>query len=122
MSIIETKFFEIRDRHTYIGAIAQSFDLTDFPKPDENTAERYILSRGGFGGGRYVILTKLSPAVEAQYDPFSWSGSPRTMPTAHQYIEQNWAALSSGEVIDVEFILGETTEKKTSERLQLVTL
>lgn len=122
MSIMETKFFEIRDRGTFIGVVAQSFDLREIPKPDENIAERFILKRGGFGGSRFVILTKISPEIESQYDSFSWSGSPRTMPTAHQHIEKHWSALTSGDVIDVQYILGETTEKKTSERLEGVVI
>jgi hypothetical protein len=42
------------------------------------------------------------------------------MVEAHRYIEENWNALSDGDVIDVEFILGETKEKKISERYETV--
>gem|GEM_PF-2943358 len=51
------------------------------------------------------------------YDPYDWSGTPRTYREAHKYIKQNWGILESGDVIDVEFILGETDTCKISERL-----
>jgi len=38
------------------------------------------------------------------------------MTVAHAYIEKNFHNLNSGDVIDVEFILGETDKPKTSER------
>lgn len=112
--MIETKCFEIRDRHTYIGAIAQSFD----PDALLDDGERSIIRRSGYRGRRYVLLTKLVGDIETQYDSHSWGGSARTMPEAHRHIEQHWSELASGDVIDVEFILGESTAKKTSERLE----
>ena len=39
------------------------------------------------------------------------------MPNAHCYIERKWRELKDGDVIDVEFILGETTSIKISERI-----
>lgn len=38
------------------------------------------------------------------------------MQVAHDFITKNYDTLQSGEVIDVEFILGETTTKKKSDR------
>jgi hypothetical protein len=37
------------------------------------------------------------------------------MGTAHAHILQNWHSLTSGDVIDVEFILGESKQPKESE-------
>jgi hypothetical protein len=34
---------------------------------------------------------------------------------AHRYIEQTFSQLKSGDLIDVQFIIGETTEPKVSE-------
>ena len=39
------------------------------------------------------------------------------MATAHDHIVKNWVTLEDGDVIDVEFILGETKVKKVSERI-----
>jgi hypothetical protein len=47
-------------------------------------------------------------------DAYHWGD--RTMQTAHIYIDEHFAELNDGDVIDVEFILGESTEKKISER------
>jgi hypothetical protein len=50
------------------------------------------------------------------YDPYSWAGGARTMPTAHDYITKNFDTLKSGAVIDVEFITGETNTPRPSDR------
>ncbi|KKL90716.1 hypothetical protein LCGC14_1901950, partial [marine sediment metagenome] len=44
---------------------------------------------------------------------------PRTVAEAHRYVAAHWDELKSGDVIDVEFVLDETTEKKVSERLRV---
>jgi hypothetical protein len=48
-------------------------------------------------------------------DPHDWGS--RTMPVARNHIIDHFEALSDGDVVDVEHILGETTEPKVSERL-----
>ena len=52
------------------------------------------------------------------YDCYGWPSNPRTYQVAHNYIATHWSALSDGDVIDVEFILGETDTRKTSERYE----
>lgn len=47
-------------------------------------------------------------------DPFYWREIRKQV--AHSYIIDNWDTLRDGDVIDVEFILGEKREKKVSER------
>jgi len=87
-------------------------------------AERYLLARSGYGRNPElnpepcVVLCRMECAGvdrNASYDSHAWGG--RTFPVAHNYIIENFDALNSGDVIDVEFILGETTTKKLSERL-----
>lgn len=85
-------------------------------------AEYYLLRRAGFDPSlqnpSHVILCKLECSGvgrNATYDPFAWGG--RTYPVAHQHIINHFDELSSGSVIDVEFILGETTQPKQSERI-----
>jgi hypothetical protein len=108
MPSIETKLLEIRDHHTLIPALATRIDPDRF---DAN--ERYLFGRVGFSGDNYVLLTNLDP-VTTQYDSFSW-GSARTMGNAHRFIKAHWDELKNGDVVDVEFILGETTEPKRNE-------
>lgn len=102
------KVLEIRDRATFIPVLAV---LIDVKAADD--ASRYLLRRAGFGEYPFVLLTKLN-AVESQYNPYEWGG--RTMPAAHDYIEKHWSELVSGDVVDVEYILGETSRPKRSER------
>lgn len=103
------KFFEVRDRATFIPvmAIKMSYDAT-------NIKEEFLISRGGFGRDNpSVILIRLSDS-QASHDPYEWTGS-RTMHVAHLEISDKFDQLQSGELIDVEFILGEKKEKKKSE-------
>lgn len=58
----------------------------------------------------------------ATYSPVNWAVlglGGRTMETAHKWIIQNFSGLQDGDVVDVEFILGETSTKKVSERLEV---
>lgn len=108
---MNVKLFEIRDRGTYIAAIAIQL-------ASRNEAERFMLSRSGYGKhpkdhSRYIMLARLEGG-KITYDAFAW-GDTRTMPAAHNYINQHWDELLTGSVIDVEYILGETKEPKVSE-------
>lgn len=110
------KLFEVRDEGTTMPVIAL--------KPDPRTeAERWNWARGGYGiepeGQRdYVLLGPLHGGEGMLVcDPYKHPGRARTLPTAHAHIIQNWPYLQSGDVIDVQFILGETTEAKVSERV-----
>jgi hypothetical protein len=104
------KFIEIRDRMTFIAAMAVRL-------APASEAERYLASRSGFGidpaeQAGYVMLTKLCDP-RSEWDPFAWSD--RTMTTAHAYVQERWDELESGAVVDVEFIRGETKAPKRSE-------
>ena len=118
-----TKAFEIRDGGTFIPVIAirmtPSTDSFDW----QEEAERYLLRRAGFGfESPSVILCRMESAGtdrNASYDPYAWGG--RTYPVAHNYIVEHFDELESGAVIDVEFILGETTQPKHSERVESFT-
>lgn len=101
-----TKILEVRDKATFIPVLA----LRLLPEVE---AEEYLCHRAGFGRTKYILLTRLYMPSEMNYDPHAWPN--RTMKTAHLYIKENWDWLVSGDVIDVEFILGETKVKKLSE-------
>jgi hypothetical protein len=109
---MEIKTFEIRDRATFIPVIAIK------PGP-RNEAERYLWGRAGYGTSaenqsNYVLVSRIGgEANTLTYDTF-WAN--RTMSTAHQYIKDNWDILVNGQVIDVEYILGETKRPKASEQ------
>jgi len=102
------KFLEVRDIATFIPMIAIDCSLTG------NLSEDYLLERAGYGEHRCILFTRLDGGRNAEYDPYEWRN--RTYAVAHQHIIDNWDELTSGDVIDVEFILRETKEKKRSER------
>ena len=116
---MEIKLLEIRDRATFIPAMAIHLR-------NRTPSEFFLLRRAGYSaeqiGGReedvepYIILCTLT-GTEANYDPFEWRNQ-RTMGTAHRYIIEHWKELESGQVVDVEFVLGETTTPKMSEQAE----
>ena len=102
-----TKLFEVRDRGTFIPVIAIKVSH-DTPK------EHYLLARSGYTEERnYVLLARLQGSTEMNYDPYEWGN--RTMQQAHHHITEHFDELEPGAVIDVEFILGETSSPKRSE-------
>ena len=109
---MQTKILEIRDRATFIPAMAIKLE-------SENEGQRYLLRRAGYSTEfSDVILVKLE-GCDATYDPYKWGCGARTMQAAHLWIRENYDALSDGEVIDVEFILSETDKPKLSERIEM---
>lgn len=104
-----TKLFEIRDKATFIPIMA-TLTFT------HNNEQRYLLERAGYLlGNEQVILTRIEGGIgKSSCYPYDWSN--RTMQVAHEYISKKFNILNDGDVIDVEFILGETKEKKISER------
>jgi hypothetical protein len=109
---METKLLEIRDRATFIATFAVNMNAA-------SPEERYLLRREGYtcSGLPNIAIAKLGANIDDRFcnDPFAWGG--RTFPVAHRYIIEHWDELKNGDVIDVEFILGETTTKKVSERV-----
>lgn len=107
---METKLFELRDRGTFIPVMALRLG-------SDNEGERYLLSRAGYGKDNrtqqtYVLFGRIGPEpVRLEYSHY---GS-RTFSTAYKYVQENWEELKSGQVIDVEFIKGETEAPKESE-------
>ena len=108
--MITTKFFEIRDRGTFIPAMATMLSGSC----GKNVEERYLLHRAGYGGN-CLLLTHMG-TCESHCDVNDWT-SGRTMRKAYLHIYLNWDSLESGSVIDIEAILGETSTPKLSERL-----
>lgn len=106
---MKIKLFELRDRATFIPIFA--FEASKYSGTEE---ENYLLGRAGYGGS-CIVVGRLDCYGKFCYEP-GWND--RTFDIAHRYLEQNWHSLESGAVVDVEFILGETTEKKKSERTE----
>jgi hypothetical protein len=120
---MQAKALEIRDDGTFIPALAVDMNPSApngpySPNAEILRAQQYLLRRCGYAcdGRPNILVTHLdgngSPATN---DPYHWGG--RTWPVAHDYIIKNWDRLKDGDVVDVEFILGETKAPKVSERM-----
>jgi len=107
---MEAKLFEVLDRATYMPALAIRCDTA-------NAADLYLLCRDGYvarpGQQRKFVLFGRESDLRLRYDIDSWGD--RTCATAHQYIHDHWDELTTGQVIDVEYILGERISPKPSE-------
>ncbi len=108
---MKAKTLELRDRATFIPLLAVDIN------PD-NEQQRYLMRRVGYpcNGEPNVIVTRLSGDGQATNDPYGWPTDSRSFPVAHNWIIDHWDELADGDVVDVEFILCETTVKKESER------
>lgn len=104
---MQTKTLEIRDRMTFIACLAIKMQA-------ENIDEMYLLRRDGYGSEIQLVLFGRLSGGPFTYEHHEWAD--RTMLTAHRHVEQNFDSLKDGDVVDVEFILGETNHPKHSER------
>lgn len=97
--VMQVKLFEIRDRSTVIPAIAIKLG-------SRNKAEQNLLASSGFGRfpTNYVLVARLGRG-SITYEANDWSN--RTMYNAHLHIEKHFDELESGQVIDIEYLLGE---------------
>lgn len=106
---IEVKFFEVRDRGTFMPAMA--IKMT----PRRNIDEDFLMQSAGFSPEEPFCIELIFIEInKCNYDPYEWKD--RTCSVAHQYIQKNFDALKSGSVVDVEYILGETKRPKSKDR------
>lgn len=96
-----TKLFEVRDHATCMPAIAIAMEPYT---PDTSPQEALLLRRAGYGDR--CILFGHCEGGKFFHDPYEHGD--RTRATAHDYIVKHWDQLTSGDIIDVRFILGET--------------
>lgn len=107
------KALEVRDKMTLIPVFAMKMTA-------DNADQRHLLRAAGYStlyGDHPLIMLGYLHKGQATYNPYDW-GDSRTMKVAHQYITDNYDTLKDGDVVDVEFILGETTTPKISERFE----
>jgi hypothetical protein len=111
---VKVKILEIRDKGTFIPMLCVDMN------PDHD-GQRYLLRRCGYACDLRpnILMTRLSAdGTPAWNDPYAWGG--RTFPVSHNWIIENWEKLKDGDVVDVQFILGETAKPKLSEQEQLL--
>jgi hypothetical protein len=115
----EVKLFEVRDVATYIPVVATRIDVASFDV-GVDAQERSLLLKTGWSDSNPALIVSRLGDGKGQTDPYSWKCS--TMTVAHSYIAAFWHTLESGDVIDAEFIRGETDAKKVPDRLSEVAL
>jgi hypothetical protein len=113
---VKAKTIEIRDRATFIPALALKLDPVD-------ERDRWLLARAGFGRtpeatATYTLLVHLT-TLRIEYDWASWTN--RTMKEAHRFVDKMFDELEPGEVVDVRYIVGETDRPVASEREETTT-
>lgn len=117
---MQIKFLEIRDRMTFIPALAIApFAGQDSSANRLDEQESWLLGKVGYrlsdSDTGVVFLIKLGSG-ECKPDPYDW-GNNHTMKSAHLWLSTNWDAFKSGDVLDCEFVRGEVPAPKISERL-----
>ena len=98
----EIKFFKVLDVGRHIPVMCVKVNAGEDDRQ---------LRRAGFGlGVDYWILTNLI-TMTTQYDKYAWKDR-RTIFEAHRYIQESWDQLGTGDVIDTEFLRGESSKPK----------
>lgn len=101
--MIESKIFEIRDKGTYIPILAVLMESND-------PAENYHLKRFSWS---HIYVFKIANGEPV----FKWEWEGRRISVIYPHITKHWYELQSGSVIDIQVLLGETTEPATSEMI-----
>lgn len=105
---MDVKLFEVRDRGTCIMA----FGLATCSRVER---EQKMLRRSGFSFDSDLILFGRIDGGLCHYDIYESQNGARTMFEAHKHITENWNNLRSGDIIDVEYILGESPHPKETD-------
>ena len=96
------KTVEIRDRATYIPAFAIRMWGSD-------VKELFLFKSCGYGimGSCVMLIPLQAPWLSARCSDEQKNMNGRTIAEAHKWIEKNFSSINNGDVVDVEFILGE---------------
>ncbi len=110
--MMKSKILEVRDEGTRIDVLCIEM------RSDDPVQAGYFRRHGYPTDGSSIMVMKLHDG-RATNDPYEWpglGGGQRTMPNAHHWILAHFNELKDGDVVDVEFILSETTSPKVAER------
>lgn len=117
---MKIKLLEVRDRGTLMPCFAfkpnEAYRTPNSCPTLAMAKESFLVGRSGYGGEcDAVVFGSLVEPSRCQYDCYAWNDGARTLKVAHLYVTEHWDEIESGDLIDVEFILGETKETKKSE-------
>lgn len=114
MTAQTVKLFEVRDRATTMACIGIAIEANICRVDDPVQSREFLLKRRAGYGYRCILFGSLEGGPFA-HDPHDQPAGARTRQAAHAYIEEHWDTLQSGDLVDVEFILGETTAPKSTD-------
>jgi hypothetical protein len=113
---MKTKIFELRDKATCLVVVATKME----PESKDRSYKEYerelmLLRKLGFSDFKDnpLVMLTLPNSGKNYYIPYQWND--RTLQTAHKYIQDNFDELEQDDVIDIEYILGETNQVKPTE-------
>ena len=115
---MKTMMVEIRDRATFIPALVVCGTVGGIV----GTPDCYLLRRVGWASPEtefcFFMPLSSNPGNRCAQESYEWGDNNRTFTVAHEWLIEHWRDVNPGDVIDVEFILGETDKPKESERLR----
>ena len=123
----EVKFFEVRDAGTTMPVMVTAFNAGAVLEADGDTQAHWLMRRGGWGDDQTALyFACLCPDVDRWAVALAGASTlhvtsrelerTRTLPVAWTYIAEHWFKVESGQVVDVEFILGTHARPKLSDR------
>ena len=109
---MKIKLFEVRSSCTFIGIMATKVGAT-------NQAEQYLLKRAGYydSAENAIIVQELDGGIRPSTSD-AYKQESNDIKEAHKYINLHFDELESGDVIDLEFISGKTSEPRIAQRLE----
>lgn len=115
---MDTKIFELRAPATLIVLMAIKMHVY-------NEAERYLMTRSGYGRSnydfnKYIMVFPIDGGGKSLATTDAYKQTIEEIRLAHMYIIKHFDELEDGQVIDVEFITGKVNYPKTPERIELL--
>lgn len=107
--IVDAKMLAVMDRGTHIPLIA-------FKVSPNTMKECVMLERHDFGVNphEHTFFYDISSGT-CSHNPYKMEGS-YTLTPACKHIRDNWGSINSGDLVDAEYIRGETSEPRIWER------
>lgn len=130
---METKLIELRDAATCISMIAIKMEpfkdnaLNKYPilwrdksgvVSTLHAREEWILQHAGYGTDSepLILYFRIDQPSQWRWSSRDWPSDDRTFSVTHRYLEEHWNEVQNCDVVDAQFILGETKiQKKTDQ-------
>ena len=106
------KYFELRDAMTFIPVVC----IRVAPR-ELSGVEAYLAQRAGIAPTQEFVYMLELTNDRIFWNPSRWGDDRDTRFICHMHILHHWEELSSGDVIDAEYILGLQPFPRTPERL-----